>query len=599
MRIPEVYLKEKKDPALLDFMDYTMNILNQGRYQLRVVSGVPAWTGEDGDMVMYASGTSRGIYFYINGQWNKSEFAASSGQTLINLGAGNNLIGGNDTDGFWVGNAAFASAPFRVSLVGALTATSATITGAITASSGTIGGFTINSSSLTAGTGATSVGLLPTSYPFFAGHGTPASAPFYVTNAGVIQATSGTIGGWTLASDKLTGGSDANYIALIPGTGIQMGNETFGSAPFSVTKAGVLVAKSGTVGGWTLADSTLTGSGVTYLTIDSTNSRIRTSDYASGALGSGWHIGTDIVEFNNIRARGKISTSVFEKDTISSVGGNFLVMDSDILNADMTALGTTLTIVGDTTFAVNDILRIKDGVDDEWLLVTNIASAPSYTVTRDQASAYAGDNPLWKKGTAVVNYGTSGEGGVFMTSSEGNSPYIHFFTHAGAPWTTTIPKTRIGNLAGIAGCSGYGIWGGDGYLGALEIIDILSISGSSGELRSNTTGNYPYLSFSNAGLQLKDSDTGGTYGTAKYGTDKYGYGAAVWIMNSTLKIPWLELKEPVAGASDVASMRLYNRSDNPGGVAEVGDLAVVNGKLKICTGAGTPGTWQVVGAQTA
>jgi len=259
----------------------------------------------------------------------------------------------------------------------------------------------------------------------------------------------------------------------------------------------------------------------------------------------------------------------------------------------------TLTISGDTTFEVNDILRIKDGVDDEWMLVTDASSAPTYTVTRDLAGDYAADtNPIWTKGTAVVNYGASGEGLIFMTASEGNAPFIDFITHAGSPWTTTTVKTRLGNLSGIAGCSGYGIYGGDGFLGALDVIDIISI-GSSGEIRSNTAGNYPYLSFSNAGLQLKDSDTGGTYGTAVYGTDKYGYGALAWIMNSDLKIPWAELKEPNAGASDVASIRLYNRSDDPGGAAEIGDLCVVSGKLKICTGAGTPGTWTVVGAQTA
>ena len=355
------------------------------------------------------------------------------------------------------------------------------VKGVITATAGTIGGFTINASELIAGSGDNTVGLIPGSYPFYAGDSTPANAEFSVSNAGALKASSGTIGGWTLGATTIDSGE---------------------------------------------------------ILIDAGNDKIETSDYVSGYLGSGWHIGNDIAEFNNIRARGKISTSVFEKDTISVVGGNFMVMPGDILDSDMTALdASTMTISGDETFAVNDILRIKDGTDDEWFTVTNADSAPTYTVTRDQASQYsANTNPIWTAGTSVVNYGATGEGGVYLSASEANSPYIHFFTHEGSPWTTTTAKTRIGKLDGIPGASGYGIWGGDGYLGQLDVIDIISI-GSQGEIRSNTTGSYPYLSFSSSGLQLKDSDPGGTYGTAVYGTDKYGYGALAWIMNTDLKIP--------------------------------------------------------------
>jgi len=48
----------------------------------------------------------------------------------------------------------------------------------------------------------------------------------------------------------------------------------------------------------------------------------------------------------------------------------------------------------------------------------------------------------------------------------------------------------------------------------------------------------------------------------------------------------------------VADIHLPDRVSTPSGLAEIGDLSVVGGILKICTAAGTPGTWTTVGTQT-
>jgi len=188
------------------------------------------------------------------------------------------------------------------------------------------------------------------------------------------------------------------------------------------------------------------------ITVTGASAYIQSDPFTSGALGQGFNIDVDgDAEFYNAYIRGKISTSVFEKASISSIGGNFLVLDSDILSANMTALdASTLTIEGDTTFSVGDMLRIKDETDDEWLEVTNAGSAPTYTVTRDKNSDYGADsNPIWKKGTAVMNYQQSGDGGIFMTASESNAPYLSIFDHAGSPWSATTTRLRIGNLNGF------------------------------------------------------------------------------------------------------------------------------------------------------
>jgi hypothetical protein len=49
-----------------------------------------------------------------------------------------------DTNGIYLGNTTYASAPFKVSAAGALTATGATISGAITATSLTLSGFSLS-----------------------------------------------------------------------------------------------------------------------------------------------------------------------------------------------------------------------------------------------------------------------------------------------------------------------------------------------------------------------------------------------------------------------------------------------------------------------
>lgn len=183
---------------------------------------------------------------------------------------------------------------------------------------------------------------------------------------------------------------------------------------------------------------------------------IESGNFVSGNLGSGFQIkDSGDAEFNNVKVRGKISSSVFEKSTISSVGGNFLVIDSDILDADMTSLdSSTLTIKGDSVFSVGDILRIKDGTNDEWLEVTSIVNAPTYSVTRDKYSSYdSNNNPEWKKGTAIVKYGDENDGLIYMTASDSYAPYLSVMTHSGAPWSTMTTHMRLGNLNGYLGYS--------------------------------------------------------------------------------------------------------------------------------------------------
>jgi len=316
---------------------------------------------------------------------------------------------------------------------------------------------------------------------------------------GSITATSGAIGGWTITTGYLYSlasgtptSSPSDGIVLASGNEAMIVYENtqkrvevgylsagvYGLKGYADDGSTVVIELSDTqkkIAGWHFTDTTLANHATaasanvlidsanslirlgptagTYISVDGANQKIESSDYSPGSAGAGFHLSAALLETGNAAIRGIIRTAVFQKDVISAVGGNVAILDADVLATTMTALDAdTLTIEGNTTFAVNDILRIKDGTDDEWFTVTNIGSAPTYTVTRDGGTDYAADsNPTWGKGATVVNYGASGDGGIYMTASESNAPYLSVFTHAGSPWDTITTRLRIGNLNGYLG----------------------------------------------------------------------------------------------------------------------------------------------------
>jgi hypothetical protein len=170
-------------------------------------------------------------------------------------------------------------------LDGDLISTSANITGVITATSGAIGGFTLDSTSLHAGSDVSRIQLDTTS-GIHLGATDFASAPFSVSLAGAlissnatisgsITATDGVIGGFTIGTTSIYAGANDSRIELDTNNGLWTGHNSFDSAPFSVSPAGFLKAtnteitgtfhatnidaQAGTIGGFTITPTTLYG----------------------------------------------------------------------------------------------------------------------------------------------------------------------------------------------------------------------------------------------------------------------------------------------------------------------------------------------------
>lgn len=189
----------------------------------------------------------------------------------LTIGTGGSLRSGktsySDTAnaGFWMGIDSSVT-KIRVGNIGHTSGwtwdgTSLAITGSISATSGTIGGWTISSTDLSSDTG--SIGMASSgSIRFWSGSSTPSSAPFRVSSAGVLTSTSGSIGGWTIDSTGIRLGSGSTARGMDSGsTAFYAGSATPSSAPFNVTTAGALTASSGTIGGITIGASSLSAGG--------------------------------------------------------------------------------------------------------------------------------------------------------------------------------------------------------------------------------------------------------------------------------------------------------------------------------------------------
>jgi hypothetical protein len=171
----------------------------------------------------------------------------------ISVGTGNTIFKA-DSNGIYVGNATFASAPFRVTQAGALTSTS-----------GSIGGWTINSDGIFTGTFDESA--YTTSGITISNNGSIHSPNFYLDSTG-ITTKAGSIGGFTIGSTSLMAGASSTRVALSTGSiAIYAGAENATSAPFRVTNAGALTSSSGTIGGWSISDTQLSriASGTTVI----------------------------------------------------------------------------------------------------------------------------------------------------------------------------------------------------------------------------------------------------------------------------------------------------------------------------------------------
>jgi hypothetical protein len=233
-----------------------------------------------------------------------------------------------------------------------------------------------------------------------------------------------------------------------------------------------LTANFGKIGGFDVSSGVLS---TNKLIIDSNNENIRSTNYTPGV--SGFKVSGELVEAENLFARGALRGVSFNVNDVSVVGGELMVANGGNLEVDMTADDNSkLILKSGNSFAVSDLLLIQQatasGITSEWLTVT-AKSGNTYTVTRDLAGSFtANNNPKWSAGTPVVKQGDTSSpnfGGWLRLIGEGtNAPYYSVFQRNSATYNDYTEVCRLGNLNGFLGYSSdlYGIAIGDatGYL---------------------------------------------------------------------------------------------------------------------------------------
>jgi hypothetical protein len=193
-------------------------------------------------------------------------------------------------------------------------------------------------------------------------------------------------------------------------------------------------------------------------------------------------------EFEDVKIRGTLSSTVFEQDTVSAVGGSLFVGKSTTLRTNILSTDNTITF-NDAEFTNGDIVLVKDTSRSEYIKINSIPNGTSYTVIRGlNGTAYD-----WNSGITFVSTGNeAGSGYIMLTASDNYSPYLDVVTRSSECYCDYSTNVRLGNLSGITdpdygALLGYGLYADNVYLkGKLRAPDIKTAeSGSRVELNSD------------------------------------------------------------------------------------------------------------------
>jgi len=302
---------------------------------------------------------------------------------------------------------------------------------------------------------------------------------------------------------RLTIDNGSNSIVLlgeIDGDGSSLpGSQVYGLKIFDGTgtaDSDILVelgTSENKIAGWTIGNDTISSGNL----IINSSGRIETSNFASGQ--KGWRIDSlqnGRAEFENVKIRGTLSTTVFEKETVNAVGGQLYVANSSTITSSahhpqgtVSASNATMSLVNVSGFATDEILAIKKvsntGFSTEYVQVisssrfsgssdTNLSGllfvTRSYGGGIDETgtglSSSLGDPAFltaqqYEDGQVVVSTGkllggtgqnTTGSGFIRINANPNDlsTPFIDIVERTGSAIYDVDVKARLGDLSGLS-----------------------------------------------------------------------------------------------------------------------------------------------------
>ena len=292
-------------------------------------------------------------------------------------------------------------------------------------------------------------------------------------------------------------------------------------------------AGTSTIAGWTINDQSLEGTNI----IISASGDIQTADFESALVGTGkgYRLGADgIAEFEEARIRGTLSTAVFEKETISAVGGAVIIANATALKSGSMILSQSLLgqLTPSSSIPVDNVAGFAAG---EFVIAKAVHNTGfTEEIMKVWSSSLATDNHIlfvsrsmngnlitsMSSGQVLVSQGQNGTGYILLNATSGSeTPYIDIVERTGDNVNDLDIKVRLGDLSGIndtingVSVSGYGLYTDNAFLKG----GIAATYGKIGGFGINSAS----ISSSNNNLILRDSGqitgstvlfTGGTIG---------------------------------------------------------------------------------------
>ena len=461
------------------------------------------------------------------------------------------------------GNIEISSSNFHLSRTGDVT-----MQGTITADAGNIGGFTITSTAIASPdkslimsgsgqiTGSTvlftggkiasfelSDDALTAGNTFFISSSVTTNNGFFISSSNFnvkasgdvtgsnVLFTGGKIASFELSDDAFTAGN-----SFFISSSVENDNSFFiSSSKFNVKAGGDVSGSSvlfdgGTIAGWTIGDTTLTGGNL----ILSKDGSMRSSNYVSDF--SGWKISAEdngFAEFENVKIRGTLSTTTFEKESVNAVGGQLFVANSTALTGSAVAASdATMSVVNASGFQTGEILVAKKvtntGFTTEYISVDSASLDGDLTkdelhgriyVTRSIGtsppagtdSGSVGDTPGnaqdYEPGQVLASTGRLGTGYIRINANPNDSatPYIDIVERTGSSPYDVELKARIGDLSGAAGTRNVPL----GFTGFGLMSEVAFLSGSNIKLEAPAfllgDRNSTFVSGSNGKIEVSSS----------------------------------------------------------------------------------------------